>query len=547
MLRRKRQRAVQARRRRDEPDRAEHEDALDAEAIDRDAEQHATDAEGEGRQRTRFGRRRRWNREQALDQGRRHQDDHDDAGGQHPGDQHRTHHGAAVALHDDLQRQAADQLAAPAQFLEHRRFLEIAAQPDREHAEQAAEDERQAPCPGQHLVGRPARVDPGRDQRAEQDAEGQARGQRAAGKTDARVRHVLGDEDPGSRHLATDRRALQHAQQQQQQRCGDADAGVGRQQAHQQGRHRHQQHAEHEHALAPDAVAEVGHDDAAERTRQVARGEDAEGLQLAQPFGHVGRKEQLRDDRGEEDEDDEIVELKRTTECGEHQCADIAAAQRAVRVVAHGPPFWVAGRQTYTIGRRIPASAVCGARNRACPLAWLRSDFSVAGAGFFPGSEGNYEATGSIIRPLCAGPAGDGGAGRSAAVPGCDGCRLRCAFDDRHRPAVFPARRAPLARRGHRRPGPLAPAHAGPGRYLSAVPIARNQHRGLVACRAAAIRPGRWHPVPLRPALDRAVFDRIHGHCARQRRRGGLQCLAVQSARRLPCPDAGVVAVALVC
>ena len=101
-----------------------------------------------------------------------------------------------------------------------------------------------------------------------------------------------------------------------QERRGDADAGMGRQQAHQQGRHRHQQHAEHEHALAPDAVAEVRHDDAAERSRQIAGGEDAEGLQLAQPFGHVRRKEQLRDDRREEDEDDEVVELERAAERG---------------------------------------------------------------------------------------------------------------------------------------------------------------------------------------------------------------------------------------
>ena len=41
-----------------------------------------------------------------------------------------------------------------------------------------------------------------------------------------------------------------------------------------------------------------------------AGGEDAEGLELAQPLGNVGREEELADDHGEEDEDDEVVEFE---------------------------------------------------------------------------------------------------------------------------------------------------------------------------------------------------------------------------------------------
>jgi hypothetical protein len=63
----------------------------------------------------------------------------------------------------------------------------------------------------------------------------------------------------------------------------------------------------------------VRHDDAAQRTHDVAGREDAEGLQGAQPVRHFGREEQLADGVGEEDEDDEIVEFQRAAQRGEGQ------------------------------------------------------------------------------------------------------------------------------------------------------------------------------------------------------------------------------------
>ncbi|MNS99700.1 hypothetical protein D3C72_1341090 [compost metagenome] len=59
------------------------------------------------------------------------------------------------------------------------------------------------------------------------------------------------------------------------------------------------------------------HDDAAQRSRQIAGGENAEGLHQAQPLGHVGGEEQLADHSGEEDEDDEIVEFQRAAKGGQ--------------------------------------------------------------------------------------------------------------------------------------------------------------------------------------------------------------------------------------
>ena len=71
------------------------------------------------------------------------------------------------------------------------------------------------------------------------------------------------------------------------------------------------------------------HDDAAQRTREITGGEDAEGLHHAQPLGHVGREEQFADYGGEEYEDDEIVEFQRAPQGGQRQGLVVIAGQRS--------------------------------------------------------------------------------------------------------------------------------------------------------------------------------------------------------------------------
>jgi hypothetical protein len=68
--------------------------------------------------------------------------------------------------------------------------------------------------------------------------------------------------------------------------------------------------------------------------RQVAGREDAEGLQQAQPVRHGCREEQLADDLGEENENDEIVELERAAKCGKRERLVILAGQRASGMAA---------------------------------------------------------------------------------------------------------------------------------------------------------------------------------------------------------------------
>ena len=197
--------------------------------------------------------------------------------------------------------------------------MQPAAQIHGAKAEEAAQQERIAPGAIGDFCRRVDGVQARRDERAEQNAHRQAGRQHAAGKARETARYVFGHKHPGARHFAAHGRALEDAHQEQQQRGGQADGGVGRQQADQQGRHGHHQDGQGEHALAPEQVAEVGHDDAAQRTHHVAGGEDAEGLQQTQPFRHFRREEQLADGVGKEDEDDEIVEFQRAAEGGQRQ------------------------------------------------------------------------------------------------------------------------------------------------------------------------------------------------------------------------------------
>ena len=76
----------------------------------------------------------------------------------------------------------------------------------------------------------------------------------------------------------------------------------------------------------------MGHDDATQRTSQITGSKDAEGLQLAQPLWHVGRKEELANHHGKEDVDDEIIKLEGTAQSGQGQGTQILTVKRTSRV-----------------------------------------------------------------------------------------------------------------------------------------------------------------------------------------------------------------------
>lgn len=234
-----------------------------------------------------------------------------------------------VVAQNRLQRQFGCQRPARLHLDEDRGFLQPAAQPDGDQAEDAAEEERDTPGAGLNRLRREDRVDHGGDQRAEQDAERQAGSQKAARKAHVSQGYVLSDEGPGARNLAADGGTLQDAHQHEQDRSEHADRGIGRQDRHAQCGEHHQQDREGEDTLAAEQVTEVGEQDAAERADQIAGSEDAEGLDQHQPVRHVRREEQLADDGGKEDEDDEIVKFQRAAECGEAERAEILRGEAA--------------------------------------------------------------------------------------------------------------------------------------------------------------------------------------------------------------------------
>ena len=233
-----------------------------------------------------------------------------------------------VAQHG-LERHLFGQRLAQLQLGENRRFMQPAAQVNRQQTKYAPKQKRNPPCVIEHLLSAVEAIDQGGDQRTQQNARGQAGGQGAARVANAARRHMLGHKYPGARHLTANRRTLNNPHQQQQNRRPQANLRVRRQQAHDQGRYGHHENAQGEHFLAPQKVAEVRHNDATQRSRQVTGSKNTEGLHQSQPLRHIRREKQLADHSGKKHENDEVVKLQRSAQGRKRQGLIVAAGQRA--------------------------------------------------------------------------------------------------------------------------------------------------------------------------------------------------------------------------
>ena len=114
---------------------------------------------------------------------------------------------------------------------------------------------------GQH------RADGGPDQNAGATAEWRKATEKAA----APRRRMLDQKDRGGRVFAADRRSLDEAEQHQQQRCGEADLAIGRQQPNQESRDRHDRYRDGQCPLAPELLADMAKDQPAQRPHQKSR------------------------------------------------------------------------------------------------------------------------------------------------------------------------------------------------------------------------------------------------------------------------------------
>ena len=191
--------------------------------------------------------------------------------------------------------------------LEDRALLQLQPHPQRHRQQHDREEEGNPPAPGfpARLVDEPFGDQHDRDRLSRKPPI--TPGLDEAGVEAALVlRRMLGDVDRGAAIFAAQREPLQHAQQDEQDRRGDADRGIARHQPDRGGGEAHQGDGDEKGIFAPQFVAEHAEQDRADRTDAEA---DAERRERQQELGGLvaGREELLADDGGERAVDEEIV------------------------------------------------------------------------------------------------------------------------------------------------------------------------------------------------------------------------------------------------
>src|SRR6185437_5939334 len=166
---------------------------------------------------------------------------------------------------------------------EHRGFENAEADPQADGHHDDADEERDAPAPGQELIARVPAEEQHRDVGEEQ----------AGGRAELRPRAdeaaVLVGPRPFHRQqhraapLAADADALDQAQQRENDRAPDADRVITRHQPDRGGRDARHQQGDDEGGLAADAVAVMAEDRSSNRPRDEADEVNAERLQRADP------------------------------------------------------------------------------------------------------------------------------------------------------------------------------------------------------------------------------------------------------------------------
>ncbi|MNZ37463.1 hypothetical protein D3C78_549090 [compost metagenome] len=205
-----------------------------------------------------------------------------------------------------LERRMFMLLALGDGFAERRGFFHAPAQVQADQPQRRGDQERDAPAPGIHRLGRQAGFQAIGDHcRAGKGGKGRHRHEAAieGALVVGRMLHQVG---AGPGILATGGKALQAAREGQQRGGCQADAGVGRQQADEGRGAGHQQDGQRQDALAPQAVTQRAEHDAAQRAQGERHGEHRKGLEQ----GHAGvfAGEELAGDQGSEKAVDGEVE-----------------------------------------------------------------------------------------------------------------------------------------------------------------------------------------------------------------------------------------------
>ncbi|MNP12563.1 hypothetical protein D3C76_1047980 [compost metagenome] len=185
------------------------------------------------------------------------------------GDQH---HLEVFPLAEGVANRLFAQLAFFFHFHEGRRLVQAQANPGRDAQQHDGKQERNAPAPDFELIAGEVTAAQHHQQR-QQQAQGRG-GLNPAGVEAALADgRVLGDVGRGAAVFTAQGQALEHAQHHQDDRRGDADAGVGRQQPDTERRQAHEDDGGEEGVFAPDHVPQPAEHQRAERPDDEAGGE----------------------------------------------------------------------------------------------------------------------------------------------------------------------------------------------------------------------------------------------------------------------------------
>ncbi|MCY1212194.1 hypothetical protein D9M72_239260 [compost metagenome] len=227
-------------------------------------------------------------------------------------DAHAAGHQQAPPVRDEhfLQRGLGLRIVR-SHFPERRRLFDAAPQPQAEHHQRHARDERDAPAPGQEVLRAQEQRDQGNEASAQQRA-GRRTHLRKGGIAPALVLPaVLHRQQHRAGPLATDRRALHKAQCHQQQRAPDAPRRIGRQQAHHAGGDAHQDQRGHQHKAAAELVAKMAEYHAAERPGHIADGVRGERQDGARKRIEGWKEDDVEDQRRHQVVDGKVIPLQR--------------------------------------------------------------------------------------------------------------------------------------------------------------------------------------------------------------------------------------------
>jgi hypothetical protein len=134
---------------------------------------------------------------------------------------------------------------------------------------------------------------------------------------------VLDRHEHGSAPLPTHPDALGDAQGDQDDRRPDADGVIGRHQPDAEGGHAHDEQRQHQHGLAPDAVAEMAEDDAAQGAGREADPIGGQRQQRARGRLDLGEEQLVEDQRGGRAVEEEVVPLDSgADEASRHDLSD---------------------------------------------------------------------------------------------------------------------------------------------------------------------------------------------------------------------------------